>query len=436
MVQALQQERHEALPNGPNAASPSIEPDGADSLSEVPGQFGHLRVAIVHDFFYTYCGAERVVEQLIHVFPHCDLFALFDFLPEGERDFLQGKRVSTSFIQRLPFARKKHRSYLPLMPLAIEQLDVSAYDLVLSSSYLAAKGVITGPDQLHVCYCHSPARYAWDLQHQYLRESKLGYGPIGLLARVILHYIRNWDVRSSVSVDRFIANSQFVAGRIRKLYRRRATVVNPPVNTDLFEVNTQPREDFYLVVGRMVPYKRTDLIVRAFARMPGRRRLIVIGDGPDMAKVQRLAGSNVTFLGFRDNQVLRDHMRRAKALIFAAEEDFGIVPVESLSCGTPVIGYRKGGVTETVIDGQHGVLFDQQTEESLIEAIEKFESESECGAFPPESLHQHSLRFSAQQFRANIESHVGRWTQAKWPHRTASSAGLSLQARKQPIKET
>jgi glycosyltransferase involved in cell wall biosynthesis len=414
MIQALRLERHHTLPHAPDVATLPLKSYAADSLSEAPGKFGHLRVAIVHDFFYTFCGAERVVEQLIHVFPHCDVFALFDFLPEGERGFLQGKQVNTSFIQRLPFARKRHRNYLPLMPLAIEQLDVSGYDLVVSSSYLAAKGVITGPDQLHVCYCHSPARYAWDLQHQYLSESKLGFGPKGMMARAILHYIRNWDVRSSVSVDRFIANSQFVAGRIKKLYRRRATVVNPPVDTDLFEVNTQPREDFYVVAGRMVPYKRTDLIVRAFAKMPG-RRLIVIGDGPDMAKVKPLAGDNVTILGFRDNQVLRDYMRRAKALIFAAEEDFGIVPVESLSCGTPVIGYRKGGVTETVIDGQHGILFDRQTEESLIEAIEKFEAESECGAFPPKSLHQHSLRFSAQQFRTNIEALVARWAQAKWP---------------------
>jgi hypothetical protein len=191
------------------------------------GEFGHLRVAIVHDFLYTYCGAERVVEQLINVFPHSDIFALFDFLPEEERGFLRDKPVTTSFLQQLPFARSAHRCYLPLMPLAIEQLDVSGYDLVISSSYLAAKGVITGPDQLHVCYCHSPARYAWELQHQYLDESGLNFGPRGMLARSVLHYLRTWDVRSSTGVDHFIANSDFIARRIAKVYRRSSTVIHP-----------------------------------------------------------------------------------------------------------------------------------------------------------------------------------------------------------------
>jgi len=370
------------------------------------GPFGHLKVALVHDFFYTYCGAERVVEQLINVFPHCDVFSLFDFMPESQREFLKGKHVTTTFIQKLPFAPRKHRAYLPLMPLAIEQLDVSKYDLIISSSYLAAKGVITGPDQLHICYCHSPVRYAWDLQHQYLREARLGLGPKGLFARFILHYLRNWDVRTSFGVDHFISNSKFVARRISKLYRRGATVIHPPVDTDQFELNDGPRDDFYLVAGRMVPYKLTDMIVRAFKEMPN-RRLVVIGDGPEMDKA--MAGDNVTLMGFQDSAVLVDYMRRAKALIFAAEEDFGIVPVEALSCGTPVIAYGKGGVTESVLEGKHGVFFDNQTEVSLIEAIDKFESKSDFNAFVASDLRSRSLEFSNARFIESIRNTVQQW---------------------------
>lgn len=385
------------------------------------GPFAHLRVAIVHDFLYTYCGAERVVEQLINVFPHCDLFALFDFLPESQRGFLKGKPVTTSFIQHLPFARKKHRSYLPLMPFAAEQLDVSDYDLVISSSYLAAKGVITGPDQLHVCYCHSPMRYAWDLHHQYLDEAGLGFGPKGLLARGILHYLRSWDVRSSLGVDHFVANSQFVAKRIKKVYRRSATVIHPPVNTERFEYSAEPREDFYLAAGRMVPYKRTDLLVSAFRAMPD-RKLVVIGEGPEYERVRQLAGDNVTLLGFQEADVLVDYMQRAQGLLFAAEEDFGIIPVEALSCGTPVIAYGKGGVTESVVDGEHGVLYEEQTEESLIDAIDQFEAQREFGKYRPEACRQCSERFTGAAFVNAITDAVDRWTHQKWPERQPAPA--------------
>ncbi len=391
-----------------------------DFTSESYGPFAHLRVAIVHDFLYTYCGAERVLEQLIHVVPHCDVFALFDFLPESQRAFLQGKPVTTSFIQHLPFASTKHRAYLPLMPLAIEQLDVSGYDLVISSSYLAAKGVITGPDQLHVCYCHSPVRFAWDLHHQYMNSAGLGYGPKGLLARTILHYIRSWDVRSSLGVDHFISNSHFISRRIKKVYRRNATVIHPPVDTHRFDINTGAREDFYLVSGRMVPYKRTEMIVEAFRQMPD-RQLVVIGEGPDFEKVKLVAGENVTLLGFQQSEVLVDHMRRAKALIIAAEEDFGIVPVESLACGTPVIAFGRGGATETVVDGEHGVFFDEQTTNSLVEAIGRFESQLEFGKFSPVACRNRSELFSHQRFSDEIISAIRRWTAAKWDGDNQSS---------------
>jgi glycosyltransferase involved in cell wall biosynthesis len=326
---------------------------------------------------------------------------------------LQGKHVTTSFIQNLPFARKKHRAYLPLMPLAIEQLDVTHYDLVISSSYLAAKGVITGPDQLHVCYCHSPVRYAWDLQNHYLARAGLGFGPRGLIARTILHYIRSWDVRTSIGVDQYISNSHFVAGRIRKLYRRHAVVVPPPVAVASDSLSELPREDFYLIVGRMVPYKMTDMMVGAFAKMPD-RKLVVIGEGPDFDRVEKVAGGNVQLLGYRSDEEVKDYMRRAKALLFAAEEDFGIVPVESLACGTPVIAFGRGGVTETVIDGVHGILYDEQSEGSLIEAIERFEQQLDFGAFEPAALHARAAEFSSERFVDQIRTQIGHWCDRKW----------------------
>ena len=392
-----------------------------DQLSN--SKFAGIRVAVVHDFLYTIGGAERVIEQIINAFPHCDLFALFDFLPENQRDFLKNKHVTTSFIQNLPFARSKHRGYLGLMPLAIEQLDVSNYDLVISSSYLAAKGVITGPEQLHVCYCHSPVRYAWDLQHQYLAQAKLGFGIRGMIARTILHYIRMWDLRSALGVDHFIANSGFVANRIDKMYRRKATIIHPPVDTEQFQC-CEAKEDFYIVAGRMVPYKRTDLIVRAFSQTPN-RRLVVIGDGPDMGKVRAIAGPNVEFLGFQDNANLADYIRRAKALIFAAEEDFGIVPVEAMACGTPVIAFGKGGVTESVVNGKHGVFYDSQTEESLLEALDIFESQADFGKFVPSELRRRSMEFSSTRFIFELTTSVEKWLQEKWPERFETVAAES-----------
>jgi UDP-N-acetylmuramyl pentapeptide phosphotransferase/UDP-N-acetylglucosamine-1-phosphate transferase/glycosyltransferase involved in cell wall biosynthesis len=391
-----------------------------ESLNRLPpearGPFGDLRVAIVHDFLYVYAGAERVVEQLIHLFPHCDVFALFDFLPEDQRHFLQGKPVTTSLMQHLPFARKRHRAYLPMMPLSIEQLDVSEYDLVISSSYLAAKGVITGPDQLHVSYCHSPARYAWDLQHQYLDSAGIGFGIRGILARAILHYIRNWDTRSSFGVDHFIANSHFVAKRIEKLYRREATVIHAPVDTDFFVPSADDRDDYYLAVGRMVPYKRTDLVVGAFNKRPD-LKLKVIGDGPEFEKIRRIAGPNIELLGYQDAEALRHHLQKAKALVFAAEEDFGIVPVEAMACGTPVIAYGKGGVTESVLPGKHGVMFARQTVESLHDAIDRFERMDFSDEQTQADIRHNAEGFSQQRFLQQLTEAIESWVSAKWPER-------------------
>jgi glycosyltransferase involved in cell wall biosynthesis len=356
-----------------------------------------MKVAIVHDWLVVYGGAERVLEQIIDCFPDADLFSLVDFLEE--RDCLRGKKVHTSFIQKLPLARKHYRNYLPLMPLAIEQLDLSAYDLVISSSYAVAKGVLTGPGQLHISYVHSPIRYAWDLQHQYLRETRLDTGIKSLCARVLLHYIRNWDSRSANGVDHLVANSAFVGRRINKVYRRGSTVIHPPVAVDKFRL-CETKEDFYVTASRMVPYKRIDLIVRAFAQSP-QRRLVVIGDGPEMKKIAALATPNVQILGYQPFEVLHDHLQRARAFVFAAEEDFGISVVEAQACGTPVITYGRGGAVESVrVPGRShptGLLFKQQTEEALLEALDRFEQIDEL--FTPAACRMNAERFSARNFR-------------------------------------
>jgi len=367
-----------------------------------------MRVALVHDWFTVYAGAERVVEQVLRVLPQADVCALVDFLEGEARGFLQGKSVRVSFIQGLPKARQHYRAYLPLMPLAIEQFDLRGYDLVISSSHAVAKGIITGPDQLHICMCYSPMRYAWDLQHQYLKESGLERGVKSWLARLLLHYLRLWDSRTANGVDVFIAISRYIARRILKVYRREAEVIYPPVDVEAFTLR-QDKEDFYLTASRMVPYKRIDLIVEAFSQMPN-KRLVVIGDGPEMPKVRAKAGPNVTLLGYQPFEVLRDYMQRAKAFVFAAEEDFGIAPVEAQACGTPVIAFGKGGAAETVVAGETGVFFQDQNVSSLIKAIEEFEKLR----FDPLRVRKNAERFSSERFRREFAALIEReWSRFK-----------------------
>jgi glycosyltransferase involved in cell wall biosynthesis len=361
-----------------------------------------LRIALVHEWFSSYAGSERVVEQMLEVMPHAKLFGVVDFLPPEQRAFLGGRAVKTTFVQSLPFAEKSFRRYLPLMPLAMEQHDLSGFDLVLSSNHAVAKGVITGPDQVHVSYVHSPMRYAWDLQHQYLAEANLTHGPKSWLARAMLHQIRNWDARSALGVDHFVANSAFIARRIRKVYRREAQVIHPPVDVSAFPLGTAPREDFYLTASRMVPYKRVPLIVEAFARMP-QRKLVVIGAGDDDARARAAAGPNVTFLGHASLDVLRDHMRRARAFVFAAEEDFGITPVEAQAAGCPVIALGRGGALETVVAtgaGRTGLLFAEQTVEAILGAVDDFEAEPT--AFTAEACRANAERFGIERFRDEL----------------------------------
>jgi glycosyltransferase involved in cell wall biosynthesis len=365
-----------------------------------------LKVAVVHEWLVDYSGSERVLEQILNIFPNADLFSIVDFVPESQRHYLASKPVNTSFIQKLPRARRSYRNYLPLMPLAVEQFDLSSYNLIISSSHAVAKGILTGPDQLHLCYCHSPIRYAWDLQHQYLEESNLNRGLKSLLVRYLLHRLRLWDYRTANGVDAFIANSQFIAKRIWKVYRREATVIYPPVDTTAFEFK-EDKEDFYFTASRFVPYKKISLIIEAFAGMP-HKKLVVIGDGPDYEKVGQQATANITLLGYQPFSVLKDYMQRARAFVFAAKEDFGIVPVEAQACGTPVIAYGEGGVLETVRglhkDSPTGVLFEEQTVSSLQSAVMTFEQN--LHRFSPSAIRQNALRFSAERFKQEFSTFV------------------------------
>lgn len=365
-----------------------------------------VSIGVVMDWLVTYAGAEKVVEEFIRVYPDVELYSVVDFLSDESRKKFNNKSAKTTFIQKLPKAKKNYQKYLPLMPVAIEQLDVSRNDIILSSSHAVAKGVLTGPDQLHISYVHSPIRYAWDLQHQYLREANLDKGLQGMLAKWLLHKIRMWDYRTANGVDHFIANSQFIARRIKKVYGRHADVIYPPVDVERFEL-CENKDDFYFTASRMVPYKRIDLIVEAFSAMPD-KKLIVIGDGSEMKKIKSKAAPNVEILGYQENDILQDHMRRAKAFVFAAEEDFGITAVEAQACGTPVIAFGKGGALETVrpygCDKPTGLFFKQQTVASVVEAVELFESISD--QFIPQDCRTHALKFSAERFRAELSQYV------------------------------
>jgi glycosyltransferase involved in cell wall biosynthesis len=375
------------------------------------------RVAVIHDWLYTYGGAERVLEQILAVFPNADVFSLFDTLPESQRGFLGGRKVKTSFIQKLVRGNGNHRMLLPLMPLAVEQFDLSDYDLVISSSYAVAKGVITGPRQFHASYVHSPMRYAWDLQHEYLRNSKLTSGPKAWIAKMLLHKMRLWDMRTSNSVDAYIANSNFVAQRIWKLYRRPAKVISPPVNLDRFKLGER-KGDFYFTASRLVQYKRIDIIAEAFSRTP-ERRLVIAGEGPEMRKIQALAGPNVEILGHVDAERLTSLMQQAKAFVFAAEEDFGIVPLEAQACGTPVIAFGRGGALETVrgllnSTQPTGMFFNRQTADSIVEAVDLFEQMA--SRITPQACRANALRFGEQRFRDDLLGFVNQEFERYFQH--------------------
>ncbi len=364
------------------------------------------KIAIVHEWFTSLGGSEKVIEQLLQVFPGADLFSLIDFLPEKERGMLGNTPVRTSYLQQAPFINgSNYRAYLPFMPLAIEQLDLSAYDVIISNCHAVSKGAITGPDQLQIGYIHTPMRYAWDMQNAYLENSGMN-GLRGMFARIFLHYIRIWDVAAASRPDVLIANSSFIARRIRKVYRRESTVIHPPVDTDYFTPQGA-REDFYFTASRFVPYKRIDLIVDAFRGMPD-KKLVIIGDGPELARIRPLFSENITWLGYQPASVLRENLRRCRAFIFAAREDFGIMPVEAQACGTPVIAFGEGGATDTV-QGQGslnptGIFFKSQTVEALRTAVLEFENQN----IDSQDCRKNAERFSNQRFREEFDAFVKR----------------------------
>ena len=361
-----------------------------------------MKKALIHDWFSTYAGAEKCVESFTNIWDDFEIYSLIDFLSDTDRDkILKGKHAHTSFIQKLPFAKDKYRNYLPLFPLAIEQFDLSGYDVVLSSSHAVAKGVLTHSNQLHIAYVHTPIRYAWDLYHQYLRESGLDRGLKGMLAKYFLHKIRLWDMSTANRVDHYVANSRYIARRIKKTYGKPSDVIYPPVDVDKFTLR-EAKEEFYLTASRMVPYKKIDLIVEAFSQTD--KKLLVIGDGPDMAKIKSKAGKNVELLGFADDETMADLMGRAKAFVFAAEEDFGITPVEAQACGTPVICFGRGGARETVLDGESGLYFMEQNAKELLAAVAKFEQNYD--KFEPVKIRENSLKFSRARFESEIKSYV------------------------------
>ena len=365
-----------------------------------------VKYALVHEWLTPKAtgGSELVVKEILkHI--NADLYALIDFESGNPESYFYQRQIGKTFLQYLPLARNGVQKYLPLLPIAIEQFDLREYDVILSSSHAVAKGVLTTPYQLHICYCHTPMRYAWDLTFDYINSSKVGKGIPGIFTRYLLHKLREWDVISANRVDYFIANSQHTARRIWRCYRRQAEVIYPPVDVKKFPFKSQ-KQDFYLTVCRLVSYKKISLIVRAFNQLG--RELVVIGSGRELSQLRHLARSNVKVMGWQPEEVVAQYMSEAKGFIYAACEDFGMALVEAQACGTPIIAYSLGGATETVLDMRKypdsatGLLFSEQTEKALIEAVKFFESSQ--GYFQPEIIRKHADKFSQTVFQKHYFS--------------------------------
>ncbi len=358
-----------------------------------------MRVALLHYWIVTWRGGERVLKAIADLFPDADIYAhvVDEALVQRE---LPGRSVRTTFINRLPRARRYYQAYLPMMPTALEQLDLRKYDLVISSESGPAKGVIVSPGACHVCYCHSPMRYIWDMYHDYAQ----GRGKLTrALMAPMFHYVRMWDQLSAQRVDHYVANSHFVAQRIQKYYRRPSTVIHPPVAVSDFEVSRES-DDFYLSVGQLVPYKRPDLMVEAFNRLG--KPLVIIGDGAMLAALRKRAGPNVRIAGPQPFEVIKRHYARCRALVFPGVEDFGMVPVEAMASGKPVVCLGRGGALETVIDGVTGVLFEEQTVGCLVDAIRRFEAQSY--GFDASAIRARAEQFSEAIFKRNFKAFVER----------------------------
>lgn len=357
-----------------------------------------MKVAIVHDYLNQMGGAEKVLEVLCELFPEAPVYTL---LADKSKisETLRNVDIRESFISRLPFVKKHYKKYLALFPIAIEQFDFSEYDLVLSSSSAFAKGIITKPGTKHICYCYTPMRYSWDLYHRYLKED----GPGGLYAKVLpflLHYIRMWDKVSVDRVDDYIAISKNVQRRIEKYYRRESVVIYPHVNLGNFFINPQGPDDYFLVVSRLLPYKRVDIVIEAFNEL--KLPLVVIGDGYDRKRLEKMAGSTIQFLGYQSDEIIANYYSKCEAFLFAGEEDFGITPVEAQASGRPVIAYGAGGALETVIDGQTGLFFKDQTKEAIIDSINRFNSMH----FDAESIRNQALKFDREVLKKNLLTYI------------------------------
>lgn len=348
-----------------------------------------MKAAIVHEYFGNMGGSEAVAHLLHQILPRAPVYTVFAS-DHHKNGLLKNVEVRTSFIQKLPFADKIYRLYLPLFPMAVEQFNFKDYDLILSSSHSWAKGIITPPDTLHICYCHTPMRYAWDLFHDYLDfETRGRFSRIA--AALLMHYVRLWDASAAARVDYFIANSEHVAKRIRKYYHREATVIYPPVDTDYF-LPQNKNGNFFLVVSRLASVKRVDLAVAAFNELG--LPLKIIGTGPEFKRLKKQAKANVELMGWQPREVVREHFASCRALIFPGLEDFGIVPVEAQSAGRPVIAYGAGGALETVIPGETGLLFRKQSIGSLIEAVIRFQDMK----FNNEVIRNHAVKFDRKNF--------------------------------------
>ncbi len=357
----------------------------------------NMKVAIAFDWLNIYGGAEKTLEVFLELYPDADIYtSIYDQtkLP----NHLKNLNVKTSFIQKLPFGRSKYRNYLPLMPMAFEQFDLRSYDLVISNSHAFAKGVITGPQTLHVCYCFTPMRWAWDMYHDYLENEEIK-GLKKIFLTPLINYLRLWDVTSSNRVDHFIAISGHIAGRIKKFYNRDSSVIYPPVETKKFE-GDDISQDYYLVVSRLVSQKRVDIIVEAFNEL--KLPLIIIGKGRDLDKLKAMAKSNIKFLGYQKDEVVAEYMKKCKAFVFASYEDFGIAPIEANAAGKPAIVYGAGGALETIVADGTGVFFDKQEKDSVVSAVKRFETMT----FDSKKIIVHAKKFDREMFKKNVKEFI------------------------------
>ena len=362
-----------------------------------------MKVAIVQEWLVTVGGSDKVVKAILDVFPDADIYTLVAKKEVCDELGIPWEKVHTSFIQKMPLGTKKHRAYLPLFPFAIEQFDLRGYDVIISSSHCVAKGILTKADQLHICYCHSPIRYCWDMYNEYLEESHLNKGFKSWLVRLMLHPIRQFDAIAGSRVDYYISNSDYVGQRIRKTYRRKATTIHPNIDISNFEF-CNDKQEYYLASSRLVAYKKIDTIIEAFNQMPD-KKLVVIGGGPNLEAYRKLANDNVTVMGYQPFDVLKDKMQHAKVFVFAADEDFGMIPIEAQSCGTPVIAYGHGGSLETVNGGKTGLFFNEQTPEAIVEAVNRFEAMG-SQPFAPADCRQWAEGFSEERFKREIKEFV------------------------------